>query len=864
MGKRLYLKDGDRVAVVGAGPSGTFFSKFLTDFAREENKNLSITIFDGKQFSIPGPRGCNMCAGVISPTLLDKLHKTGITLPPKVIQRDIEGYKLITKAGNIVLKALTDKNRIVTVFRGCGPIDTEPSETGGTSFDDFLLGYVRTLGIEVISHMVWDIHIPDGGKKNIRLGYGANRLELSELEVDAVIVACGLQGPLLNKLETLGFGYKQPRCVGACQTELRLSKGYIDERFKNMINVYSLGIPHIKFAALVPKRCHLTVTLVGDRELRKPDMLEFLSHPLVRKDLPPQWDWQAQTRHCLCMPKIPLTASQNPFTDRLCIIGDASYSRLYKNGLESALQTSRFAAQSILRYGVSKRSFLHSYYANCKKTIISDNAYGRFVFWINDRIVSYPLITQSHIKFARNEKLLKRRLKLCNILWNVLTGDIPYRQIFLKMLNPWLQFRLNLYTLANVFSKTGKRSITLLDNQVVVIIGGGPSGSSCAIALLKEAKRLSKRIRVIIYEPKDFEAFQNQCVGVLSPPFEELLKDKLGIDLPSNLIQRRISGYILHSNNDSVCLEGEDITGPTYVVRRSEFDRFLLSTAESLGAELIRREVTDIEFYPDYIRVFSGNYNHEASVVVGAFGVNNADILELLESETKYIRPKSLRSVITNIHADKDFINQKLNNNIYVFLPPIKNIEFAAITAKYDHITVNICGANVSSKDMNSFLRLTKAKDILPEYEGLVYFKGSFPISPARGIFRDRFVLVGDSGGLIRPLKGKGINSAIITGVRAADTIMNTGISKAAFLSYYRSCHDLIDDTNYGIVLRFLCNASSRLNILDRLVRLAKKDLILYRAFYNIISGHQTYKKIVQESVSFKFFFRVIRTLLLG
>lgn len=864
MKKRLYLKDGDRIAVIGAGPSGTLFSKFLAECAKQENKKLAITIFDGKQFSSPGPRGCNMCAGVISPTLLIQLTECGIELSPSVIQRDIEGYRLITKTGNIVLRAKTARERIVTVFRGCGPIDTQPSERDGTSFDNFLLGCVRSTNVEVINHIVWDVQIPDRGKKNIRLGYGVNSHELTYIEADAVVVACGLNGPLLNKLETLGFGYKQPRSLGACQTELRLSREYIDERFKNMINVYSLGIPHIKFAALVPKREHITVTLVGDRDLRKDDLLEFLNHPHVARDLPSGWRWEAQIKHCLCMPKVPITASRNPFTDRLCIIGDASYSRLYKNGLESALQTARFAANAMLRSGISKKSFLYSYYPDCKKTIITDNAFGRVVFWINDRIVSYPFITQSHIKFARNEKLFKRRLQLCDILWNVLTGDIPYRRIFLKMLNPGLQMRLNLYTLSQGFLKTKTQRMTLQDNQVVVIIGAGPSGSSCAIALLKEAERLKRRIRVIIYEPKDFETFQNQCVGVLSPPFEELLKDKLEIEMPPDLIQRKISGYILNSKCDSVCLEGEDRGGPTYVVRRSEFDRFLLSAAESLGAEVVRREVTDIEFYPEHIRVFSGNYNHEADVVVGAFGVNNADILELLESETKYRRPKSLRSVITNIYADKDFINQKLNNNIYVFIPAIRNIEFAAITPKSDHITINICGANVSSKDMNSFLRLPRVRELLPDYEGLIYFKGAFPISPAKGIFRDRFVLVGDSGGLIRPLKGKGINSAIITGVRAAETIMNVGISKEAFSRYYHLCHDLIDDTNYGIVLRYLCNVSSRLNILDRLVNLAKKDLILYRAFYNIVSGHQTYKKIVRESASIKFLSRLTKHILFG
>ncbi|MCK5093087.1 MAG: hypothetical protein KAR18_00085, partial [Spirochaetes bacterium] len=95
----LFLKDGSKIAVIGAGPAGAFFADFAMHRARERRLNLSITLFDGKDFTQSGPKGCNLCAGVISETLIDRMCSIGIVLPEEKIQRKIEGYYLRLKTG---------------------------------------------------------------------------------------------------------------------------------------------------------------------------------------------------------------------------------------------------------------------------------------------------------------------------------------------------------------------------------------------------------------------------------------------------------------------------------------------------------------------------------------------------------------------------------------------------------------------------------------------------------------------------------------------------------------------------------------------------------------------------------------------
>ncbi len=856
---RLLLKNNSRIAIIGAGPAGTLCAKFLTDFAKKSNLTLDIVIFDGKRFTASGPRGCNMCAGVVAETLVNSLEKVGLSIPESVIQRRIKGYRLNTRAGILDLDNPKESDRILTVFRGSGPDYSIKNEN--ISFDNFLLNCALESGVKVIPEAVNNLILPSDPQEVISVIYGQKEQEQTFL-AEAVVIACGLNTGFLKKIEELNFGYVSPRVVNTCQIELRLEADYIEEHFANRVYVYELGIPHIRFAAMVPKKEHVTVTVVGDENVKKMAVWEFLHHPLVRKDLPLKW--KIPQAHCHCHPRIALSASKNPFTNRMVVIGDASCSRYYKNGLESAYWTARYAASSMINSGLGKDNFAKNYFKKCKKFIIDDNYYGQMVFKTNNFVTKSLIVTKAHLQFAQSTlKPSSRRLR--EILWNIFTGNISYKDIFFKILDLKLQLPLLFYTL-KVYLKSilvkeinYERRILLgpLDNeQTVVIIGGGPGGTSCAIALKKLALSKNKNINVILYEPKDFDNIQNQCVGVLSPPFETLLKEKLDITFPPDLIQRKIEGYVLHSDNNQIFLSGEDKTGPTYVIRRRDLDNFLLEEAKKLGVQVIKREVTEIEFFPETARVFSGNNNHEVDCLVAASGME-ADMLFQLEEQSAYRRPVSLKSVITNITADEKFIEEKLGNIIHAYLPSLKNVEFGAITPKKDHITVNICGANVTTRDMNAFLKLPQVRELLPDYEGLVYFKGTFPIGPAKNFFWDRFVAVGDVGGLIRPLKGKGINSAVATGAKAARVIVDLGFSKEAFREYYRNCQDLIDDNYYGLILRFLSNISSHTYILDRLISLAKKDLVLYRAFYNIVSGHETYKNIVKETLGIGFLARL-------
>jgi flavin-dependent dehydrogenase/ribosomal protein S18 acetylase RimI-like enzyme len=409
----------------------------------------------------------------------------------------------------------------------------------------------------------------------------------------------------------------------------------------------------------------------------------------------------------------------------------------------------------------------------------------------------------------------------------------------------------------------------LKDNSTVVIIGGGPGGAACAIKLLQGAGERGLRLRVLIFEGKDFRVHANQCVGVLSPPIEEVLAGELELHLPPALIKRQIFGYRLHGPRENVLLTGHGAHAgepgkghATYAVERAEFDQFMLDRARELGARVISSRVTGVEFVRsrelDEVRVYSESLYERADVLIGAFGLDEA-MLSVFEDVTRgddgggFVRPsKWLKSYLTTIETSAHFQMEKLGHIVHAFLLPPRcpRVEFGAITPKGDHILVNIAGEQVSSCDLDQFLQMPRVQALLPAFDAsaINYYEGRFPSAPARGAYGHRYALIGDATGWLRPFKGKGISTAIITGVRAAETMLEHGVSKQAFEHYRQSCNDLLGDYRYGVLVRRLMLWGARA-FLDPMIDVGKTDPLMYDALFNSVSGHDSYRNIIRHSL---------------
>ena len=421
MAPPLVLQNGARIGVLGGGPAGSFFALFASRLARKLNLELEISIYDRKDFDAVGPRGCNMCAGAIGSGLVTQLKEIGLSLPPQVVRQEVTGYAF-HGAGRVVFLPPVSEERIYTVFRGGGPRgERVRGET--VSFDQHLLNYAVLSGAKVIQKRIDEVEFSPTGREKPVLKFNNSREEM-----DLVVGAFGVNSTILKRFSP---GYRPPSTWHSCQTELEADREFIRDKLKDMIHIFSTVKSGLHFLAITPKGNYLTVTGIGPH-VRIKDLHQEISSPLVREYLPAHWE-----SLCHCHPQVPVGHAARPYADRMVIIGDASFCRYLKNGIESAFITAGLAAQSALAHGISGQDFHNYYYLPGRRLFAWDNHIGRLMFYIHRIFSSSDTLCRICLDMAQREQADGKDPNkiLSTILWHMFTGNVPYRRIFFKGLS---------------------------------------------------------------------------------------------------------------------------------------------------------------------------------------------------------------------------------------------------------------------------------------------------------------------------------------------------------------------------------------------------------------------------------------------
>lgn len=419
----LALDNGSRVGVIGGGPAGSFFSYFLLDMAQRVGMDVQVDIYESRDFSIPGPTGCNMCAGVISESLVQALSVEGIILPPTVVQRGINSYVMHSEGENVSIHTPLDEMRIATVHRGSGPRGVH--EVKWKSFDRHLLELALDMGANLVR----------GRVKEITWNAGRPQVEAKEGEpqvYDLLVGAIGVNSPSLTLFENLGIRYHRPKVRKAFITELPLGSEAVSNKLGSSMHVFLLDLDGLDFAAFIPKGDYVTMCLIGDIDRQLVD--SFLEHPAVEGCLP---EVKAATfGACHCSPQASLGDSLNPFGDRVVLIGDCGVSRLNKDGIGSAYRTAKAAATTAIFEGISSDDFRGHYWPVCR-SISHDNRFGTLIFAIVNVMKKMQFATSAVLRTARREQPKQgKQRRMSMVLWDMFTGSAPYRDVFLRTLHP--------------------------------------------------------------------------------------------------------------------------------------------------------------------------------------------------------------------------------------------------------------------------------------------------------------------------------------------------------------------------------------------------------------------------------------------
>ncbi len=425
----MSLENGSRVAVIGGGPTGSFFSYFLFDLAERVGVDLKVDIYEPRDFSLPAPKGCNMCAGVISETLIQNLATEGINLPASVVQKAINSYVLHTDLGSQRIDAAFHEKRIGATFRGAGPNGIRENKIHG--LDHHLLSLAEKKGANVIHLRVTSV---ERAADCIQVSTHSRPVE----KYDLLAVATGVNTTALKLFEEGVSQYHPPKTTKTAIREYFLGKEAIEKNFGDSLHVFLLNIPGLDFAMMVPKGEYVSVCVLG-KDVDSSLLRAFLTAPEVKSRFPDGWRWDQPD--CQCSPRINVRAASRPYADRLVFIGDSSVTRLYKDGIGAAYRAAKAAATCAVLEGVSSENF-RRYYAPLIRMMELDNQFGRFIFFMTHIIQREHFSRKAVLRMVAAEQLLPGNPpRMSSVLWDTFTGSAPYKDVFLRSLHPALVSR---------------------------------------------------------------------------------------------------------------------------------------------------------------------------------------------------------------------------------------------------------------------------------------------------------------------------------------------------------------------------------------------------------------------------------------
>ncbi|MBI4494640.1 MAG: hypothetical protein HY690_17830 [Chloroflexi bacterium] len=413
-----------RVAVVGGGPAGSFFALYALKYAALAGRDLAITLYEGKDFRQFGQAGCNMCAGIIPASVLSQFGGLGLTVPPELILSRISTYSLHTSAGSLDATQPDPRAEIVSVYRGAGPRYGHPP--GLVSFDELLLEQAVARGARLRRGFVQAVR--RGPMVEVESGGESERYDL-------VVLASGVNG---HSLCLGGFAYRPPPAGAMCQTELYLGQDEVQRRLGGSVHIFLPPDCIATYGILIPKGPFVTVSLLRARSQMR-SLRQFLALEEVRAVL------GAQARPaCGCLPSISVGLATSIADEGFVAVGDASATRLYKNGIGSALATAQRAAWTAVYRGCTRDDFETHYLPLCRG-IDRDNRIGRLLFLEVPALKRFGVMPRAHYRLATSAQHHQGASELhARILWGMFTGAYSYRDLLRMATSPALLSRLAL------------------------------------------------------------------------------------------------------------------------------------------------------------------------------------------------------------------------------------------------------------------------------------------------------------------------------------------------------------------------------------------------------------------------------------
>ena len=302
-----------------------------------------------------------------------------------------------------------------------------------------------------------------------------------------------------------------------------------------------------------------------------------------------------------------------------------------------------------------------------------------------------------------------------------------------------------------------------MKNYDILVIGAGPGGSVAGKVAVDNGYSTCIIEKEKLKEGGRYKA----CGGAIA---WELVEE---IDYPQEKISRVIESLELHH------VDGDDFSkkGKGAVIWRSTFDKFLTDWAVDCGAILKENEpLINIEKKDDSYLIITKKDTYTSKYVIAADGATSPT-LKLLN--WSYFEKTNLILTITKeMKSTKSNIEEVLGNDTVHLFFGIENlipVGYSWLFPKAETITVGwgnqINLIKNSRKEFEKFISLPFVKQALKNTTMEIFKPHLIPVGLRPQLYKDNVFAVGDAGGIVDPISGKGIPYAMMSGEIAIESI---------------------------------------------------------------------------------------------
>lgn len=369
----------------------------------------------------------------------------------------------------------------------------------------------------------------------------------------------------------------------------------------------------------------------------------------------------------------------------------------------------------------------------------------------------------------------------------------------------------------------------------VIVVGGGPAGSSAAYMLAKQG------LNVLVLEKQKMPRYKT-CGGGVN------IRAARHIPFSIEPVVERVIHKYRFTYRGEKPFEKASNEPLTYMTQRMLLDQFLLEQARNQGAHVMEEvSIRKIHEKNDSIAVEDSEGNiYRSLLLIGADGANST-VARTLQLSDGIQREIALESEVA-LPSESMY---KWNDLVEIDLFSVW-CGYGWIFPKQDHISIGVGGPQKFVKQIKEYNSAFLSKNNVSELPKMRFSGHALPVRKRFApLTKGRALLVGDAAGLLEPFTGEGIGYAVRSGQLAAFAVDAFLKNKAPDLALYTH---LLDNE----LTPELLAAQQFVRIFNRypalFYYLIKNNDYVWNAICKILRGERNFSDVNRKLGFFKIF----------